>query len=308
MKILFVCSGNKGISPIVKSQADSLKNKEVELEVFPIIGQGLRGYLKNISKLKKQILIFKPDIIHSHYSFCGIIASLATKKIPIVASLMGSDTHQSKLMKLTIRYFANYRWSKTIVKSEDMKIRLGLNNAVILPNGVDLNLFKPLDKKECRNKLGWDLDKKYILFASNPARPEKNFALAKQTIENLNNDKIELKVVYDVDHKLMLIYLNAADVLLLTSKWEGSPNIVKEATACNIPVVATEVGDIKFLFGNIEGYYYTNSFPDILAEKINYILDNDIKPNGHQRIIDLKLDSESIADKLTQLYQEVLSK
>jgi glycosyltransferase involved in cell wall biosynthesis len=308
MKILFVCSGNKGISPIVKSQADSLKNKEVELEVFPIIGQGLRGYLKNISKLKKQILIFKPDIIHSHYSFCGIIASLATKKIPIVASLMGSDTHQSKLMKLTIRYFANYRWSKTIVKSEDMKIRLGLNNAVILPNGVDLNLFKPLDKKECRNKLGWDLDKKYILFASNPARPEKNFALAKQTIENLNNDKIELKVVYDVDHKLMLIYLNAADVLLLTSKWEGSPNIVKEATACNIPVVATEVGDIKFLFGNIEGYYYTNSFPDRLAEKINYILDNDIKPNGHQRIIDLKLDSESIADKLTQLYQEVLSK
>ena len=308
MKILFVCSGNKGISPIVKSQADSLKNKEVELEVFPIIGQGLRGYLKNISKLKKQILIFKPDIIHSHYSFCGIIASLATKKIPIVASLMGSDTHQSKLMKLTIRYFANYRWSKTIVKSEDMKIRLGLNNAVILPNGVDLNLFKLLDKKECRNKLGWDLDKKYILFASNPARPEKNFALAKQTIENLNNDKIELKVVYDVDHKLMLIYLNAADVLLLTSKWEGSPNIVKEAMACNIPVVATEVGDIKFLFGNIEGYYYTNSFPDILAEKINYILDNDIKPNGHQRIIDLKLDSESIADKLIQLYQELLSK
>jgi len=308
MKILFVCSGNKGISPIVKSQADSLKNKEVELEVFPIIGQGLRGYLKNISPLKKQIEVIKPDIIHSHYSYCGIISSIASKKVPVVASLMGSDTHQSKFTKLTIRYFANYRWSKTIVKSEDMKIRLGLNNAVILPNGVDLNLFKPLDKKECRNKLGWDLDKKYILFASNPARPEKNFALAKQTIENLNNDKIELKVVYDVDHKLMLIYLNAADVLLLTSKWEGSPNIVKEATACNIPVVATEVGDIKFLFGNIEGYYYTNSFPDILAEKINYILDNDIKPNGHQRIIDLKLDSESIADKLTQLYQEVLSK
>ena len=78
---------------------------------------------------------------------------------------MRSDTYQSKHMKSTIKYFANYKWSKTIVKSEDMKIRLGLNNAIILPNGVDLNLFKPLDKKECRNKLGWDLDKKYILFA-----------------------------------------------------------------------------------------------------------------------------------------------
>jgi len=308
MKILFVCSGNKGISPIVKSQADSLKNKEVELEVFPIKGQGLQGYLKNIPKLKKQILTFKSDIIHSHYSFCGIISSLAAKKIPVVVSLMGSDTYQFNIMKSTIRYFANYRWSKTIVKSEDMKIRLGLNNAIILPNGVDLNLFKPLDKKECRNKLGWDLDKKYILFASNPARPEKNFTLAKQTVVNLNNEKIELKVVYGVDHKLMPIYLNASDVLLLTSKWEGSPNIVKEAMSCNIPVVATEVGDIEFLFGDTEGYYYTDPLPDRLAEKINYILDNDIKPNGLQRIIDLKLDSESIADKLIQLYQEVLEK
>ena len=306
MKILFVCSGNKGISPIVKSQADSLKNKEVELEVFPIIGQGLRGYLKNISKLKKQILIFKPDIIQSHYSFCGIIASLATKKIPIVASLMGSDTYQSKLMKLTIRYFANYRWSKTIVKSEDMKIRLGLNNAIILPNGVDIELFRPLDKKECRNKLEWEWDKKYILFASNPARPEKNFVLAKQTIENLNNDKIELKVVYDVDHKLMPIYLNAADVFLLTSKWEGSPNIVKEAMACNIPIVATEVGDIKYLFGNIEGYYYTDPDPNKLVEYINFVLNNDIKPTGRQRIIDLNLDYDSFAEKLISIYLEIL--
>ena len=221
---------------------------------------------------------------------------------------MGSDTYQFNIMKSTIRYFANYRWSKTIVKSEDMKIRLGLNNAVILPNGVDLNLFRPLDKKECRIKLGWEGDKKYILFASNPARPEKNFALAKHTVENLNNDKIKLKVLYDVDHKLIPIYLNAADVFLLTSKWEGSPNIVKEAMACNIPVVATKVGDIEYLFGDSEGYYYTNPLPDRLAEKINYILDNDIKPNSRQRIIELKLDSESIADKLIQLYQEVLSK
>ena len=106
----------------------------------------------------------------------------------------------------------------------------------------------------------------------------------------------------------MHIYLNATDVLLLTSKWEGSPNMIKEAMACNIPIVATEVGDIKYLFGDSEGYYYTNPFPDRLAEKNNYILDNELKPEGRQRIIDLKLDSESIPDKLIQLYQEVLSK
>jgi len=78
--------------------------------------------------------------------------------------------------------------------------------------------------------------------------------------------------------------------------------------ACNIPVVATKVGDIEYLFGNTEGYYYTDPDPDKLAEKINYVLNNDIKPNGRQRIIDLELDSESITDKLIQVYQDVLSK
>ncbi len=104
----------------------------------------------------------------------------------------------------------------------------------------------------------------------------------------------------------MLIYLDDADVLLLTSKWEGSSNIVKDAMACNIPVVATEVGDIKYLFGNTEGYYYTNPFPDRLAEKNNYILDNELKPEGRQRIIDLNLDYDSFAEKLISIYQELL--
>ena len=219
---------------------------------------------------------------------------------------MRSDTYQSKLMKLTIRYFANYRWSKTIVKSEDMKIRLGLKNGVVLSNGVDLNLFHPLDKKECRQKLGWDLDKKYVLFASKPDRKEKNFSLAQATIDKIKINSVKLKIIYNIDHSQIPVYLNAADVLLLTSKWEGSPNIVKEAMACNIPVVATKVGDIGYLFGNIEGYYYTDPDADKLAEKINYVLNNDIKPNGLQRIIDLKLDSEPIANKLVQLYKELI--
>ena len=308
MKILFICSGKNGVSILVRSQAESLKNKEIELKIFSIRGKGVWGYLKNIPELKKQITIFKPDIIHSHYSFCGIIAVFASWKIPIVISLMGSDTHQSKIMKFIIKLFSDYKLTKTIVKSEDMKTRLGLKNAVVLANGVDLNLFHPLDKKECRQKLGWDLDKKYVLFASNPDRKEKNFSLAHATKDRIKINSVELKIIYYVDHSKMPVYLNAADVLILTSKWAGSPNIVKEAMACNVPVVATKVGDIEYLFGNTEGYYYTDPDPDKLAEIINYVLNNDIKPDGRQRIIDLKLDSESVANKLIQLYQEVLSK
>ena len=158
---------------------------------------------------------------------------------------MRSDTYQFKLMKFTIRYFTNYRWSKSIVKSGDMKIRLGLNNAIILPNGVDLHLFRPLDKKECRQKLGWEWGKKYLLFVSNSDREEKNIALTQTRINRIKINPVELKVVYNIEHSQIPFYLNASDVLLLTSKWEGSPNIVKEAMDCNIPVVATKVGDIE---------------------------------------------------------------
>jgi glycosyltransferase involved in cell wall biosynthesis len=115
-----------------------------------------------------------------------------------------------------------------------------------------------------------------------------------------------LKVVYNIEHSQIPFYLNASDVLLLTSKWEGSPNIVKEVIACNIPVVATEVGDIKYLFGDSEGYYYTDPLPDRLAEKINYILDNELKPEGRQRIINLKLDYDLVAEKLISIYLEIL--
>jgi len=219
---------------------------------------------------------------------------------------MRSDTYQSKHMKSTIKYFANYKWSKTIVKSEDMKIRLGLNNAIILPNGVDLHLFRPLDKKECRQKLGWEWGKKYLLFVSNSDREEKNIALTQTRINRIKINPVELKVVYNIEHSQMLIYLDASNVLILTSKWEGSPNIVKEAMACNIPVVATEVGDIKYLFGDSEGYYYTDPLPDRLAEKINYILDNELKPEGRQRIINLKLDYDLVAEKLISIYLEIL--
>jgi glycosyltransferase involved in cell wall biosynthesis len=175
----------------------------------------------------------------------------------------------------------------------------------VLPNGVDLDLFKPLDKKECRINLGWDLDNKYVLFASKPDKMVKNFALAQATMDRIKINSAELKIIYNIDHSQMPVYLNAANVLLLTSKWEGSPNTVKEAMACNLPVVATKVGDIEYLFRNTEGYYYTDPDPDKLAEKISFILSSNLIPNGRQRIMELELDSISIANKIIEIYEEI---
>ena len=153
MKILFVCSGNHGISYIVSAQAQSLTNTGIQVEIFQIVGRGVLGYLSSLPKLHKQCRKFNPDIIHAHYSLCGIVARLASRK-PVVTSLMGSDVWHSGLMRSVIKIFINHLWSRTIVKSDEMKASLNHARLCVLPNGVDLDLFKPMNKQQCQIQLG----------------------------------------------------------------------------------------------------------------------------------------------------------
>lgn len=301
MRVLFVSSGNKGISPIIQAQAKSLAESGINIEIFGITGRGIFGYLKIIPRLRQKIAQANPDLVHAHYSFCGIVSSLATRK-PVVCSLMGSDVKSSGLWRHIIRFFIKHVWKVTIVKSEDMKHSLGLGNVHVMPNGVDMNLFRPMDDNECRAKLGWPSDKRIVLFAANPARPEKNYALAGQAIKALNSENIELKVVHGIKHEDMPIYLNAADVLLLTSHWEGSPNVIKEAMACNTPIVSVDVGDVRWLLDEVEGCYLTAREPIALADKLGQIFQNKREVTGRWRIFELGLDAESVAKMLNDLW------
>jgi len=308
MKVLFVFSGNSlyfDISPFINAQAESLRKLGHTIDYYPIKGKGIGGYISNIPQLKHYVKKGNYDIIHSHYSFCGVVSSLSIKK-RVVCSLMGSDVKQSRLWKILIRYFIKHKWLKTIVKSVDMKTELGIDTVEVIPNGVDLELFKPLDKNDCRKELGWDIGKKIILFAADPKRPEKNFSLAKKATETLNIQDVELKVVYPVPHKDIPIYLNATDLLLSTSLWEGSPNIVKEAMACNCPIVSTNVGDVKWLLDGVEGCFITTNDPKDVADKIKKALNFRGKTKGREKLISLGLDSEHIAKMIIQVYEEVI--
>lgn len=313
MKVLFVAGGNVekfGIPPLIKAQGESLKQYGIDINYFPIVGKGFKGYLSSISKLKNHIKNNPDDVIHAHFSFSGIVASLARTKTPIIVSLLGTDVNGSGILKkLILKCLPFFSWKAIIVKSEEMSKKLGKTKSHIIPNGVDTGLFKPLEQAQCKKQLNWNNEKIHILFAANPKRPEKNFTLAKEAIKLLYRNKIELHFLENVEHQIIPVWLNAANLVLLSSLWEGSPNVIKEAMACNCPIVATNVGDIKWLFGNESGHFLADFTPEDFAEKIEQALnfvEKHEKTNGRERILELGLDSETVAKEIIEIYKSVL--
>lgn len=312
MKILFISSGTKGrISPIVLAQGESLKNFHIDVDYFMISEPGIRGYLKSFIKLSRHLKKRDYDIIHAHYSLSAYVASLAgTHHVNhIIVSLMGDDILSTRLLFIT-KIFAKYRWNKTIVKSGEMKEIIGLENVEIIPNGVDLSVFKELNIDLCKKKLNINNNKIHLLFASNPERKEKNYILFKYACDILVNTgyKIQIHSIFNISHDSVPIYMNAADVVCLSSVSEGSPNVIKEAMACNRPVVSTDVGDVKWLIDGLDGCYISSFDKFNYALCLEYAINYSIRKkhtNGREKIIKLKLDSESIAKKMIKIYRNI---
>lgn len=322
MNILFVASGNSktGISPIIKSQGESLINHRINVSFFPIKGKGLLNYLRNIKLLKEYLRLNHFNIIHAHYGLCGIISHFARNKERLIVSFMGDDLIGEINKNGKYSFFGNIlvsfnklfykQYDFIIVKSQQLKLNIKRDYSSVIPNGVDLNIFFEIKKNHARKWIKVPQDKKLVIFVADPIRPEKNYKLAQSAVKECNDPNITLLPIHSVEQIDLKYYYSAADLLLMTSYHEGSPNVIKEAMACNCPIVSTDVGDVKWVLGDVEGCYITSFDSKDVTKKIKLALEFSKKVGrtmGRERIIELGLDSDTIAKRILNVYQTVLN-
>ena len=309
MKVIFVASGNKHVgtvSAFVKSQYLSLEREGLEMILFPVRGKGWKAYAKATWQLQRLIRKERPAIVHAHYSMCGLVASAATffSRTKVVVSILGSFPRQT-FKRRWVRFFIRHVWDATIVKSQRTSNQLGIPLPVI-PNGVNLEQFTLIGQQQAREDCGFDSDHKYIIWCSHPTRSEKRFNWAKEAVQRLDDVRAVLYPVYDKSHDEVVKYMCAADLLLLTSVMEGSPNVIKEAMACNCPIVSTDVGDVQWITEGVDGTYVvpTGDIP-ALTEGIRKALAWGKRTHGRDRILQYGLTTTEIAKKIISVYDSL---
>lgn len=306
MNILIVANCNKGhFAPFVVEQVKAIQAYNINVVYFEVIGKGIGGYLKNIRELKAKIQEFKPDVIHAHYGLSGLLANLQ-REVPVVTTYHGSDINIPKIRRLSK---IAIRLSKfNIFVSEKTKNLVNSKvNSELIPCGIDLNLYDSLERSIVRKKYNFAENEQLVLFAGAFDNQVKNSKLAKDAVSLLPNVKlIELKG-YTRQQVIELIY--AVDIFLMTSFSEGSPQVIKEAMACNRPIVSTNVGDVEWVMGDTNGCYICFYDPQDCADKIKQALEfseNNSQTNGCKRIEDLGLDNKIVAKKIIEIYKNVI--
>jgi glycosyltransferase involved in cell wall biosynthesis len=166
------------------------------------------------------------------------------------------------------------------------------NRNWVIPDGVDSSPFRPMDRHRARAALGWAPDEPTVISAGRRS-PVKRLWLAEQAAELASREieGLRWQAISDVPPEHMPLYYNAADLLLHTSASEGSPNVVKEAMACNLPVVATSAGDIADMLRSVQPSAVCEATPEALAQEIVRILRERRRSNGRDRIGPLRLEA-----------------
>jgi teichuronic acid biosynthesis glycosyltransferase TuaC len=275
LKILMVTAmyphaGNQGSGAFVMQQVEQLRAMGHEVDVLHF--QGYRSkleYIKAAIEVRQRTRRTHYDVVHAHYGVTGI-AAVFRSRTPLVVTLHGSDALLGRLEPTISRWVCRFA-DATIAVSRKIAARIP---GEIIPCGVDLKMFEPKGQAEARKRLGLAPEKRYVLFPFNPARLVKRFDLAGAAVNRLATDcpGVELLTVSKALNTEMPWYYSAADAMILCSDSEGSPTAVKEALACNLPVVSVDVGDVAEILEGIDGVRICEQTAGSLAEGLKKVL------------------------------------
>jgi glycosyltransferase involved in cell wall biosynthesis len=305
----------------VERQIESLKPLvDIQLLHIDRVESGRGEYSRVRTRLHQAIAQSQPDVVHVMYGGAlALLTATAVGKLPLILSVCGSDVLGDPQRSFKRRAFgratvwaskmAALRADAIIAKSRQLAERLGTfapaKKIHVIPNGVDLERFRPLDTTICRQRLGWSEDEFHVLFTGDPANETKRFADAKEALDHLRARGVpaRLQIMRGVSHDLVPIWLNAAHVMLLCSLHEGSPNIVKESLACACPVVSTDVGDVAERIEGIEGCYISARNAESFANCLETVFRAGVRLDcAHQMAA---ISVRAIAERVVSVYRNV---
>ena len=299
--------------PFVKEQGESLRTAGCEVDYFLVRG----NYVKAVGALKAKIQEFKPDIVHAHFGLSAITAELQNE-VPVVTTFHNGETLNwhvnlmSSLMSLRAKhviYVAQHVRDLSYFKAK---------NYSIIPCGVPMNQCVVIDRAEARKQLGWSNDKKYILFGGAFDNLRKNYPILRDAVERIGGD-IEIVEMKGLSRAECVLRMNACDIFALPSHSEGSPQALKEAMAVNCPCLATDIADVRELFGNEPGHWILRNprktherwdgdekSLDEMVELLKEALTFEGRTNGRKRIEELQLTNEQVAQKIIDIYKSII--
>lgn len=320
MKILILGSVNNHggqLAPFILEQAQALRDAGCDIEFYGVTGHGIAGYLKEVPKLRQVIRASRPDIVHAHYGLCGLVAVLAVhsafciqhsafvSRPKVVTTFHGSDINVPSVLRFSKMAMLLSKWS-IFVSQRNVDIAHPKRHFSLIPCGIDLdNCELDLQVAEKVSEV-LQPDKRHILFAGALNNAVKGPELALEVMKSIPNAQlVELRGYSRAE---VTALMHACDAMLMTSKTEGSPQVIKEAMACGLPIVSVDVGDVAERVSGLEGCYVAKTREvDELVDLVNKALSlpTGFRTHVRERIMELGLTNAQVAQRLMAIYDEL---
>ncbi len=286
----------------VRESVDALRSLGVDADVMVIDNSNKLNYLLAVFRLWRIIKRKSFDLIHAHYVHSGWIARMQ-RKLPIVVTSHGSDTtgHEGWFLRRLYPIV-----DAVTITSKNNQERIGLPDTYLLPCGVDVELFKPMSQAEARKALGWNDCRRKMLYVGRES-PLKRLDIIRGAHEIVASKRgdTDLVIAGSVPHEEVPLYMNAADVFVFASESEGAPVVIKEALACNLPIVSVDVGDVREVIEGVENCYVCERTPESMAEAVLRVLESERRSDG--RKVALRFSTVEMARRTMEIYEAVLS-